>query len=139
MVASKFHEAITRRLVEACRGELQIKGVRAQDITLVYVPGAFEISLAAMTLAKRKNIDAVICLGAIIKGDTYHFHLIALETARGIAQAALTTGKPVIFEVLATETMGQAKQRSQSKGRNKGQDAALAALEMIDLLSQLKQ
>lgn len=139
IVVAKFNEFITKRLYAACVDELVKNGVRKEDITVVWVPGSFEIPLVALKLAKKKNIDGVICLGAVIKGGTYHFELVAEGAMYGIAQVSLMTGKPVIFEVLACETMEQANARSKVKGHNKGRDAATVVLEMIDLLSQIKK
>lgn len=138
IVVSRFNEFITVRLLKGCLQELKKLGVKEGDIHVVWVPGAFEIPLAAKKLSQKKTVDAVICLGAIIRGETLHFDLIAWNTARGIADLTLSSGKPVIFEVLATETVDQANKRSQAKGENKGQDAARAAVEMIDLLKRLK-
>ena len=101
------------------------------------MPGSFEIPVTAMTLAKRKDIDAVICLGAVIRGETYHFEVVANECARGIMEVSLMTGKPVIMGVLTTDTVAQALARAGGKGgRNKGRDAACAALEMIALFKK---
>ena len=118
--------------------ELQRQGLREKQITTVWVPGAFEIPLAAMTLAKRKDIDAVICLGAVIRGETYHFEVVANECTRGIMEVSLLTGKPIIMGVLTTDTVAQAQVRSGGKGgKNKGRDWARAALEMIALLKNI--
>ena len=137
IIISQFNEFITKRLLRGCLDELSSRGVRKNSITVVWVPGSYEIPLIALKLAKKKSIHAVICLGSIIRGETIHFDLVAHNTARGIAQASLLTGKPVIFGVLATETVEQAYKRSQEKGENKGRDAALAALKMVNLLSKL--
>src|SRR5208283_3665116 len=123
IVAASFHDFITKDLLKACLMELRRQGLREEQITTVWVPGAFEIPLTAMTLAKRKDIDAVICLGAVIRGETYHFEVVANECARGIMQAALTASKPVIMGVLTTDTVAKALARSGEKGgRNKGRD-----------------
>ena len=136
IVAARFNDFITKRLLRACLTQLQRQGLANGRITTVWVPGAFEIPLTAMTLAKRKDIDAVICLGAVIRGETYHFEVVANECARGIMQAALTASKPVIMGVLTTDTVAQALARSGGKGgRNKGRDAARAALDMIALFN----
>ena len=138
IVASKFNDYITRRLLSACVTELQRLGVKDVPITTVWVPGAFEIPLTALKLAKKKNIDAVICLGAVIRGDTYHFEVVANEAARGIMEASLLSGKPVIMGVLTTDTVGQAQARAGEKGKdNKGRDCAVAAMEMIALLKDI--
>jgi len=137
IVASQFNEFITKRLFDGCLGELKRNGIKATQIKIVWVPGAFEIPITALRLAKKKNIDAVICLGAVIRGETYHFELVAQTAAWGIQQAALMTGKPVIFGVLSTDTIDQANKRSDVKKDNKGRDAAQAALEMIGLLKKI--
>ena len=138
IVASSFNDFITKGLLSACLEELKAKGLGDDQITTVWVPGAFEIPLAALKLAKRKSIDAVICLGAVIRGETYHFEVVANECARGIMQAALITQKPVIMGVLTTDTVGQAQARAGKKSsNNKGRDTARTALEMIALLKSL--
>ena len=138
IVASSFNDFITKGLLSACLEELKANGLGDDQITTVWVPGAFEIPLAALKLAKRKSIDAVICLGAVIRGETYHFEVVANECARGIMQAALITQKPVIMGVLTTDTVGQAQARAGKKSsNNKGRDAARTALEMIALLKSL--
>ena len=135
IVASSFNDFITKRLLNACLMELQRQGLGDEQIALVWVPGAFEIPLTALKFAKRKDIDAVICLGAVIRGDTYHFEIVSNECARGIMEASLLAAKPVIMGVLTTDTVAQAQARAGGKGNdNKGRDAALAALEMIALL-----
>jgi 6,7-dimethyl-8-ribityllumazine synthase len=137
VVASKFNEFITQRLLKGCLEELIRCHVRKSDITVAWVPGAYEIPVTALRLAKKKNVQAVICLGAVIRGETLHFELVAQGAAQGVMQASLMTGKPVIFEVLAVDTVEQAYKRSEEKGDNKGKDAALAALEMIGVLSKV--
>ena len=137
IVASKFNDFITKRLSEGCLKELEDSGVLKKNITVVWVPGSFEIPVTALTLAKKKSVDAVICLGAVIRGETFHFELVAQAAAHGILQASLSTGKPVIFGVLTTDTISQAYKRSEKKGDNKGRDAAITAIEMINLLSQI--
>ena len=138
IVASSFNDFITKGLLSACLEELKANGLGDDQITTVWVPGAFEVPLAAVKLAKRKNIDAVVCLGAVIRGETYHFEVVANECARGIMQAALITQKPVIMGVLTTDTVGQAQARAGKKSsNNKGRDTARTALEMIALLKSL--
>ena len=134
IVASHFNEFITKRLLKSCLEELSQKGIRDEDIELSWVPGSFEIPVTALKFAKQKGIDAVICLGAIIRGETFHFELVAQSAAQGIMQVSLVTGKPIIFGVLTTDTINQAEKRSEDKGDNKGRDAALAALTMIEEL-----
>jgi 6,7-dimethyl-8-ribityllumazine synthase len=138
IVASLFNDDITKALFNACLVELRTQGLGAGHITTVWVPGAFEVPLAALKLAESKNIDAVICLGAVIRGETYHFDVVANECARGIMEASLRTQKPVIMGVLTTDTVAQARARSRPKGgTNKGRDAARAAFEMIALLKKI--
>jgi len=131
VVVSQFNEFITRRLLKGCLSALRENGIAQTDITIVEVPGAFELPLAALKLAKIKKIKAVIALGAVIRGETYHFELVAQNAAAGILKVGLQTGKPVIFGVLTTDTVKQAYARSQLKGENKGRDAAEAALKMM--------
>ena len=114
-MASSFNDFITKGLLKACLTELKRQGLRESQITTVWVPGSFEIPLAALKLAKRKDIDAVICLGAVIRGETYHFEVVANECARGIMEASLLTGKPVIMGVLTTDTVAQAQARAGGK------------------------
>ena len=139
IIVSRFNDFITHRLLDGCINELVKNGVKQNDITVCWVPGAYEIPLAAQKLAKKKNIHAVICLGAIIRGQTFHYELVAQGSAVGIMQAMLATGKPIIFEVLSADTVELINDRSQVKGPNKGRDAALVALEMIDLIAQLNR
>ncbi len=138
IVVAKFNDFVTRRLLDGCLKELLKHGVRKEDITVARVPGSLEIPFVALRLAKKKNIQAVICLGAVIRGETLHFELVAHGAAEGIAHAAFVSGKPVIFGVLTTDTIDQANKRSDEKKDNKGRDAAVAALEMIDLMGQIK-
>ena len=137
IVASRFNDFISKALFKACLVELKRVGLKDDQITAVWVPGSFEIPLTALKLAKKKNVDAVICLGAVIRGDTYHFEVVANEAARGIMDVSLSTGKPVIMGVLTTDTITQAQKRAQAKGNNKGRDAARAALEMVYLLEKI--
>lgn len=112
VVVSRFNEYITQRLLNGCLDELSRCGVSKNNITVVEVPGAFEIPVIALKLAKKKTIDAVICLGAVIRGETFHFDLVSQGAAQGIMDVSLKTGKPIIFEVLATETIDQANKLS---------------------------
>jgi 6,7-dimethyl-8-ribityllumazine synthase len=139
IVASRFNDTISKALLTGCLVELKSVGVKDSQITTVWVPGALEIPLAALKLAQTKNIDAVICLGAVIRGDTYHFEVVSNESARGMTDVSLRTGKPIINGVLTTDTVAQAKMRAQDKGRtNKGRDCAQAVLEMTALLKHIK-
>lgn len=137
LVLSRTNEFVTNRLLEGAVDTLVRQEVADGDITVVYVPGSFEIPPAARRLAESGAYDGVICLGTVIRGNTPHFEYIAAEVAKGVAQTALTAGVPVVFGVLTTDTIEQAIERSGSKGGNKGRDAALAALEMANLYSQL--
>jgi len=138
VIASRFNEFITQRLLDGCLVELKRCGVKDSEITVAWVPGAFEIPLIALKMAQKKTISAVICLGAVIRGETLHFDLIASSAAEGIARAALQAEKPIIFGVLTTDTIEQAYKRSQAKGDNKGRDAAVTAVKMVNLFSSLK-
>ena len=138
VVVSRFNDFITKRLLEGCVKELKRCGVGNNEITIVWVSGSLEIPVAALKLAKKKNIDAVICLGAVIRGETIHFDLVSQGAARGVAEVALQTEKPIIFGVLTTETVNQATKRSYWKKDHKGRDAAVAALEMVEVLRSIK-
>jgi 6,7-dimethyl-8-ribityllumazine synthase len=137
LVAGRFNEFITAKLVEGARDALLRHGAAEEDLTLVHVPGAFEMPLVARKLAEGGKFDAVVCLGAVIRGSTPHFDYIAAEAAKGIASAALATGKPVIFGVITADTIEQAVERAGTKSGNKGFSAACAAIEMANLLEQL--
>jgi 6,7-dimethyl-8-ribityllumazine synthase len=137
IVAGRFNEAVTQRLVEGALAALAKFGVNDEDIEVAWVPGAFEIPLVAQRLAVAGGFDAVICLGAVIRGDTAHFDLVANEAARGIAEVSRRTGVPVVFEVLATDTLAQAEARAGGMHGNKGWEAAEVALEMASLLDAL--
>lgn len=137
VVASRFNELVVKKLVEGTIDALMRHGVREEDVEVAWVPGAFEIPLVAQRMAESKKYDAVICLGAVIRGATAHFEYVASEAAKGIAQASLKTGIPVIFGVLTTENLEQALERAGTKAGNKGWDAALSAIEMANLLREL--
>ena len=137
IVAAKFNRVVTTKLVEGAVQGLTELGVDTAEIDLTWVPGAFEIPLVAARMASSGRYDAVICLGAVIEGETAHFELVAGETARGVAAASADTGVPVIFEVLATHDMAQAQARAGGAHGNKGREAAAVALEMADLMSRL--
>ena len=134
VVVSRFNDFVTKALLEGCSDALQRHGAKENDIEIFWVPGAFEMPTVAMRLAKNKKFDAVICLGTVIRGDTPHFDFIASEAAKGIAHVSLQTGVPVIFGVITADTMEQAMERAGSKAGNKGKDAALNAIEMVNLL-----
>ncbi len=137
VIVARFNEGITGRLRDACLDELGRLGVLKKDLTVVSVPGAFEIPVVAQKLAKKKTVDAVICLGAVILGETDHYRLVADNAAAGIMKASLDTGKPVVFEILATPTVKLAQDRAEAEGNNKGRDAAQVAVEMANVLSKL--
>lgn len=138
VVTARFNEFVTERLHAGARDCLLRHGVDAGAIDSVWVPGAFELPLAALTLAQTGKYRAVICLGAVIRGDTTHYDYVCNEAAKGIAAAGLQTGVPVIFGVLTTENTEQAIARAGGKSGNKGWDAAMTALEMANLLPQIK-
>ena len=137
VIAARFNEVVTSRLVQGALDGLRHRGVADEDVDVAWVPGAFEIPLVAQRLAASGDYDAVICLGAVIRGDTAHFELVAEEAARGIGEVARATGVPVIFEVLATEDLAQAEARAGGAHGNKGWEAAQAALEMAALMDAL--
>lgn len=137
IVVSDFNEPVTSRLLQGCLKEFLNLGVVEKNITVVHVPGAFEIPVAASALADKSNIDAVVCLGAVIRGETLHFELIAHQAAAGVMRVSLDTCKPVVFGVLTTDTIAQAMIRSGSKGDNKGSEAARVAVEMVNGLSKI--
>ncbi|MFC1476608.1 6,7-dimethyl-8-ribityllumazine synthase [Fibrobacterota bacterium] len=137
LVGSRFNELISRKLIEGAIDCLVRHKVAQDDVTIVWVPGSFEIPLVAKKLALSDKYDAVICLGAVIRGNTAHFDYIAAEVSKGIAAVALETGKPVIFGVLTTDTIDQAIERAGTKSGNRGFDAALSAIEMVDLLGKV--
>jgi len=137
IVAARFNEAITRRLVDGALARLTALGVSDDDIDVAWVPGAFEIPLVAQRYARSGRFDGVICLGAVIRGETAHFDLVANEAARGIADVSRDTGIPVIFEVLAVENLAQAEDRAGGAHGNKGWEAADAVLSMVSVLEQL--
>lgn len=137
IVVSRFNDFITHRLLEGALDGLQRHGVREGDIEVFKVPGSFEIPLVAKKLAVQRAHDALICLGAIIRGDTSHYEYIAAEVVKGIAATALETGVPVILGVLTTENLEQAIERAGAKAGNKGFEAAMAAMEMVNLYREL--
>jgi len=138
LVVSRFNEFITKRLLEGALDCLIGHGAEEGDLHLVKVPGAFELSCAAKRLAASNSYDAVIALGAVIRGATPHFDYVAAEVAKGIAAASLETGVPITFGVITANTIDQAIERAGTKGGNKGFEAALAAIEMASLFAQLK-
>jgi 6,7-dimethyl-8-ribityllumazine synthase len=137
IVAARFNDFITSKLLDGALDALQRHGATEGDIEIVKVPGAYEIPLVAKSLAQSKKYHAVICLGAIIRGATPHFEYISAEVSKGVAVASLETGVPVIFGVLTTDTIEQAVERAGTKSGNKGWDAALSAIEMANVMKQL--
>ena len=138
IVVARFNEVVTTALLDGAVQALSHAGVADDAVTVVWVPGAFEIPAVAGRLAKT-DVDAVVCLGAVIRGETSHFELVANEAARGIADVTRTTGVPCIFEVLATEDLAQAQARAGGAHGNKGWEAAMAAIEMARLLQALPE
>lgn len=134
VVVSRFNDLVTSRLVEGALAAFRRHGVSDDDVEVAWTPGAFEIPLAAQRLAASGQFDAVVCLGAVIRGETPHFQYVAGEAARGVQRTALDTGVPCIFGVLTTDTVEQALDRAGGKHGNKGWDAAAAAMEMAGLL-----
>jgi 6,7-dimethyl-8-ribityllumazine synthase len=137
IVVSRFNANITARLLAGALEALRAHGAAEEDLTVVYVPGAFELPLAAQQVARKANVQAVICLGAVIRGETPHFEYVAAEAAAGIGAVARACGLPVTFGVITADTMEQALARAGGGAGNKGYEAALAALEMADLLERI--
>ncbi|MFC1624596.1 6,7-dimethyl-8-ribityllumazine synthase [Candidatus Omnitrophota bacterium] len=137
IIASRFNDFITNRLLEGCKDTLLRHGAKESDIELLWVPGAFEIPVLAHKMAKSKKYDALICLGTVIRGSTPHFDYIASEVAKGIAHVSFTTGVPAIFGIITADSIDQAIERAGTKDGNKGRDAALSAIEMSDLMEKI--
>jgi 6,7-dimethyl-8-ribityllumazine synthase len=138
IVVSRFNEFITSKLVSGAVDKILRAGGEESNIDIVWVPGSFEIPLASQKMAKSGKYDAVIALGAVIRGDTSHYEIVCAEVSKGIAKVSLDTGIPVIFGVITTETIEQAIERAGTKAGNKGSDAAEAAIEMCNLFCELK-
>ncbi len=138
IVVSRFNDFITKELISGCVDTLVRHGAEDKDLTVIWVPGAFEIPPVAQKIAKSKVYDAVVCLGTVIRGSTPHFDYIASEVAKGIAKVSLDTASPVIFGIITADTIEQAVERAGTKDGNKGRDAALSAIEMVNLLTQIK-
>ena len=138
IVASRFNDFITARLLDGALDALRRHGVEEEKITVVRVPGSFEIPLLAKRMAASRQYDGIICLGTVIRGATPHFDYIAGEVAKGVAMAGLETGVPMAFGVLTTDSIEQAVERAGTKAGNKGFDAACTAIEMANLLRELK-
>jgi 6,7-dimethyl-8-ribityllumazine synthase len=137
LVAARFNQSVVDHLVEGAKEGFKSSGVAEESIDLIWVPGSFEIPMVAKRLAATGKYAAVVCLGAVIRGETDHYEYVAAEAARGVAEASMTTGVPVIFGILTCATEEQALDRAGGKEGNKGYDAALAAIEMVNLLQQL--
>ncbi|MCI6991488.1 MAG: 6,7-dimethyl-8-ribityllumazine synthase [Clostridiales bacterium] len=138
IVAARFNEFITSKLIGGAMDGLKRHGVQEEDVNLVWVPGAFEIPLVASKLAKSGKYDAVICLGAVIRGSTSHYDYVCAEVSKGIATVSLDSQIPVLFGVLTTDTIEQAIERAGTKAGNKGYDCALSAVEMVNLIREIE-
>jgi 6,7-dimethyl-8-ribityllumazine synthase len=137
IVISRFNEFITSKLLSGCLDTLKRHNVRNDDIDIVWVPGAFEMPLIAQKMAA-KDYDAIICLGAVIRGATPHFEYVSAEVTKGIAQVGLSTGVPIIYGVITADTIEQAIERAGTKAGNKGVDAAITAIEMVNLIREIE-
>jgi 6,7-dimethyl-8-ribityllumazine synthase len=138
IIAGRFNALVTESLLTGCKDAFVRHGVSADLLDVVWVPGSFEIPLVARKLAASGRYTAVVCLGCVIRGETAHFDHVAGQAAAGVMQAGLATGVPVIFGILTTDSVEQALNRAGLKGGNKGADAAMAAIEMVNLLSRLE-
>lgn len=138
VVASRFNSAIVDQLVSGCCDLLRRHGCDDDDITVVWAPGAFELPLIALELAETGTVDAVICLGVVIRGATDHYTYVAGQAAAGVADVARATRVPVIFGILTTDTIEQAVERAGTKAGNKGSDAAVSAIEAVDVLRSIR-
>ncbi len=137
VVVARFNNFVTAKLLEGAQSALAGHGVADDDVTVVRVPGSFEIPVVARKMAESDRFDAVVCLGAVIRGETDHYEHVAGEAAKGIANASVATGKPVVFGVLTTDTVEQATKRAGGKQGNSGYSAAVAAIEMANVLRAL--
>jgi 6,7-dimethyl-8-ribityllumazine synthase len=137
MVAASFNDVVVDKLVEGAQAAFRHHGVAEQDLLLVWVPGAFELPLVAGELARSGEYEAVVCLGAVVRGETPHFDFVAEQAARGVAEVSREARVPVLFGVLTTETMQQALDRAGGEHGNKGWDAAVAAIQMASVLGEL--
>lgn len=136
IVASRFNEFITEKLLEGALDGLERHGVKSDDIEILWTPGSFEIPLVAKKAAESGKFDAVICLGTVIRGETPHFNFVAGEVSKGIANVSLQTGIPVLFGIITSDNLEQAIERAGTKSGNKGRDAAISAIEMANLLKE---
>ena len=137
LIAARFNSFIVQKLVDGAVDGLVRHGVDESNVTLAWVPGAFEIPVAAKKAASSGKYDAVICLGAVIRGSTTHYEMVCAESAKGVAQVGLETGLPVLYGIITTENIEQAIERAGSKAGNKGYDCALSAIEMVNMLASL--
>ncbi len=137
IIAARFNEFITSKLLGGAMDAIVRHGGKQEDITIAWVPGAFEIPLAAQKMANSKKYDAIICLGAVIRGSTSHYDYVCAEVSKGIAHVSMDSGIPVMFGVLTTDTIEQAIERAGTKAGNKGFDCAVGAIEMADLLRKM--
>jgi len=137
LIVSRFNEFFTKKLLEGAQDALLRHGVNEEDVEVAWVPGSFEIPLIALKLAQTKKYDAVICLAAVVRGDTPHFEYIAAEVTKGIARAGMETGLPIINGVITTDTLEQAVERAGTKAGNKGFEAAVNAIEMANLVKTI--
>ncbi|MDR2252112.1 MAG: 6,7-dimethyl-8-ribityllumazine synthase [Endomicrobium sp.] len=138
IVASRFNEFITGKLISGAQDMLKRHGVSDEDISIYWVPGAFEIPAVAKKIADSKKVDGIICLGCVIRGATPHFDYVAAEVSKGVASIGLNGSIPIVFGVLTTESIEQAIERAGTKAGNKGAEAAVSAIEMVNLYSQIK-
>ncbi|MCD4813372.1 6,7-dimethyl-8-ribityllumazine synthase [bacterium] len=139
IIVSRFNEFISQKLLGGAKDALTRHGATEENIEMAWVPGAFEIPYLAKKVAETGNYDAIICLGAVIRGNTPHFDFVASESAKGVAQVALSTNVPVIYGILTTDTIEQAVERAGTKSGNKGFDAAVSAIEMVNLYEEIKK
>lgn len=137
IIASRFNEFITSKLVSGAQDCLVRHGVNDDDISVAWVPGAFEIPVIAKRMAKSEKYDAIICVGAVIRGATSHYDYVCNEVSKGIAAVSIDTGIPVLFGILTTDTIEQAIERAGTKAGNKGSDCAMSALEMVNLIKNI--
>lgn len=137
IVAARFNEFIVSKLIGGARDGLLRHDVSEDDIDLAWVPGAFEIPVVAKKMAESKKYDAIICLGAVIRGSTSHYDYVCAEVSKGVAQVSMTVGIPVMFGILTTDTIEQAIERAGTKAGNKGYECALGAIEMVNLLKEI--
>ena len=139
IVASRFNDLIVEKLTSGANDALVRHGASVNDVDTIYVPGAFEIPLAALTVAKTGKYDGIVCVGAVIRGSTTHYDYVCNEVAKGISHVSLTTGVPCAFGVLTTESLEQAFERAGSKAGNKGAESAVAVIEMVNLLNKISR